>query len=75
MTVDYVIQSDIYAIDHFLIDRGDIERWSEWVARKTVIEKEFPELIAAIKAYEVAERTLNRVAGNIVDNAYQYPEA
>jgi len=75
MTIDHVIQGDIYMIDHFLIDRGDIERWSEWVERKVVIEKEFPELIAAIKAYEVAEKTLDRIARSIVDNAYQYPEA
>ena len=70
-----VTQSDINMIDYFLIDRGDIERWSSWEDRKDDIFNEFPELEAALKAVEVAEKTLSRVARSIVDDCYKYPDS
>lgn len=72
---DYVTEGDINMIDYFLLDRGDIERWSSWEKRKAVISREFPELIAAIDAASIAEKTLDRIARSIVDDAYKYPEA
>lgn len=71
---DRVTREDIEMISYFLVDRGDITRWVYWEERKPIITKEFPELIAAINALEIAENTLNRIARNIVDNAYKYPE-
>jgi hypothetical protein len=71
---DYVTESDINMIDYFLIDRGDITRWCAWEKRRPVIEKTFPELIAALNTHEVAKKTLARVARSIVDEIYEYPE-
>lgn len=69
-----VTQSDINMIDYFLLDRGDLERWSSWEERKADIFNEFPELELALRSFEVAEKTLHRVARNIVDDCHKYPE-
>lgn len=71
---DHVVSGDIMMIDHFLKERGDIERWTRWKERKPVIEKEFPELINAMVNLDIAEKTLNRIVDNIIDNVHKYPD-
>ena len=56
---------DIAMVEHFLIERGDMTRWSHWEERKPLFEKEFPEFIAAMKNLEIARRTLRAVINNM----------
>jgi hypothetical protein len=62
-----VTEDDINMIDYFINQKGDITRWCHWEKRKEEIEKEYPELIAALNNLTIAERTLNAVVKNITN--------
>jgi hypothetical protein len=60
-----VTEGDRQMIAYFAGERGDIERWSSWDDRKDDIGLEYPELISALKALLVAERTLAAIVRDI----------
>lgn len=60
-----ITEQDINMIIYFAEEKGDIERWSEWESRKEEIGKVYPELIPAIKAKVIAERTLQAIINSI----------
>lgn len=59
--LDSMTQDDLNMIAYFILERGDITRWSQWEERKPVIVKEFPELLAALDALTVAEQTVRSI--------------
>ncbi len=60
-----ITEEDRNNIAYFIKEKGDIERWVNWEERKEDIEAEYPELIAAIKQVEIAERTLAAIVEKI----------
>ena len=63
--LDSVTEDDLNMIAYFILERGNITRWSQWEERKPVIAKEFPELLAALDALTVAERTVRAIVQNM----------
>jgi len=63
-----VTEEDRNMVVYFIQEKGDVTRWVQWEKRKGVIGKEYPELIAALDAQIVADRTLKAVVHSI-----QYP--
>ena len=56
---------DKSSIHHFYNEHGNLDRWSGYEEKKHLIEAEYPELIAALKAKVVAERTLEAIVNSI----------
>ena len=54
-------EEDRGMIEYFITEKGDITRWCDWEKKKAAIEEELPELIAALKQLDIAERTLNAI--------------
>lgn len=71
---DKVTIHDIEMVTYFLQDKGDVTRWVDWEKRKSVIAKEFPELIGAMDVLAVSERTLDTIVSRIYDARYLYAE-
>lgn len=44
-----------------------IDRCSTWSVKQAAIERDFPEVVAAVKAVEMAERTLDAVVKSMTD--------
>ncbi len=62
-----VTDDDKRMICHFIREKGDITRWTDWEERKADIGVEYPELIAALDNLIIAERTLNAIVLKISD--------
>lgn len=54
-------------IVYFWEEKGDLTRWCGWEEKKPLIEAEFPELIKALKDFEVAEKMISLVVRSIND--------
>lgn len=61
-----VTEEDVNMVTYFILERGDITRWSSWEKRKAEIAEEYPELIAALYTVDIAERTLKAVVNNMM---------
>ena len=60
------IETGDYAmVRHFIRDRGDITRWSEWGEKYGAFKERHPELIDALDRVTSAERTLEAVLNNL----------
>lgn len=59
--MDELTESDLEMVRYFLEEKGDVTRWIRWEEKKPLFAKHFPELIAALDALNVAERTLRAV--------------
>ena len=59
---------DKSSIAYFIREKGDIERWCDYEKKKHLIEAEYPELIAALHAKLVAERTLEAIVKSIYNS-------
>jgi len=55
----------IGSIKYFILEKGDIERWTGWDETKPLVEAEFPELIHALTQLTIAERTLLAVTNSM----------
>jgi len=55
----------IDSIKYFILEKGDIERWSGWKDAKPLVETEVPELIHALIQLTIAERTLRAVVNSL----------
>lgn len=58
---------DEWAIEYWLLENGDIERWVMWEDRKDAIREKYPELVAALENVKTAQKALERIAKNIVE--------
>lgn len=52
---------DARMLDYFWNEKGDLERWSNWHARREAIRESHPEIIKAWEDYKVARRMLSVV--------------
>jgi hypothetical protein len=62
--MDKITDEDINLLQYFHA-KGDLTRWGSWAARKPVIAKKYPELIAAMDALVVAKRTLDAIVESL----------
>lgn len=60
-----ITDEDKETIKYFFIEKGDVTRWTRWDDKKGEIEKEFPELIDALKRLDIAERTAVAIVNNL----------
>ncbi len=60
-----ITNEDRRMISYFINHKGDITRWTGWENKKAQVQEEYPELIAALNAVEVAERTLEAIVSKI----------
>lgn len=60
-----VTDEDRRMVHYFIKEKDDITRWCDWEARKGIIEAEYPELIAALRNLETAQRTLDAIVERI----------
>ncbi len=57
---------DLRSMKYFHQEKS-IERMSDWGKLKPLVQREYPEVIAAMAALKVAERTLDAVINNMVE--------
>lgn len=60
-----ITDNDRNDILYFVGWGGSIERWYDWKDKKAEIEKEYPELIAALNNLEEARKSLRVVLNKI----------
>lgn len=65
-------EDDMESVKYFLLDRGDVTRWTGWEKSKPEFQREYPEFIAALDQLTIAERTLRAVAKQMFE---QFDEA
>lgn len=53
---------DITSAKYFILERGDITRWSAWEEKKAIFKAEYPQLLRAINLLEFAKTNLRLVA-------------
>lgn len=58
-------EQEIDMIQYFAFEKGDATRWVNWLEVKPRVAHFYPEVIAAIDALTVAERTLKAVIKNM----------
>ena len=65
MSGDTITEDDIWKVKYFHTEKGDITRWVHWDDKKSLFEKQFPELIDAMKRAHIAEKTLDAIVNNL----------
>jgi len=58
---------DLRSMQYFHKEKGDITRFCDWEKLKPLVRLEYPEVIAAMAALKVAERTLDAAIYNMVE--------
>lgn len=57
--------ADVRQIRYFLVEKGDITRWTGWLAKKHLVEKAFPELCASLLKIEAEQLVLGMIITDI----------
>ena len=52
----------------FWQDKGDLTCWNEWEEKQPLIEKEFPELIKAVRDLDASIKIMDLVINSIEEN-------
>ena len=52
-------------IVYFWEEKGDLTRWCSWEEKKPMVEEEFPELIKALKDFDIAKKMISLTVRSI----------
>ncbi len=50
--------SDIETMAYFILERGDVTRWSQWKQKKDLVAEQFPMILRALQELGYAEARL-----------------
>ena len=60
-----ITENDVEMVKYFILEKGDITRWSSWEERKLTIAAAYPELMFSLHAAEMSQRNLRHVVENL----------